>query len=160
MVEALCSIIWRKSLSTSHWRVIISINWSTDCNIVIKTECAIEILGKYFSYLLGEISQIFSNFKRLENLLLNNYAVLKISDFGHARIFQKGWDFFNSQLVGSLYHLAPEQIKGNVYSGEKLDIWSLGIILFCFVTAQLPFCSADVQVSQISILFMKNFHIF
>lgn len=76
---------------------------------------------------------------------MDNNGNLKITDFGQARIFKKGWDLFSTQLVGSLYHLSPEQIDGKVYSGEKIDIWSAGIILYCFVTARLPFCSNDVQ---------------
>jgi len=82
---------------------------------------------------------------RLENLLLDNEGHLKITDFGQARIFKKGWDLFSTQLVGSLYHLSPEQIGNKVYSGEKIDIWSAGIILYCFVTSKLPFCSSDVN---------------
>ncbi|KAG2389195.1 hypothetical protein C9374_014595 [Naegleria lovaniensis] len=82
---------------------------------------------------------------RLENLLLDNEGHLKITDFGQARIFKKGWDLFSTQLVGSLYHLSPEQIEGKVYAGEKIDIWSAGIILYCFVTSKLPFCSSDVN---------------
>lgn len=82
---------------------------------------------------------------RLENLLLDNYGNLKITDFGQARIFKKGWDLFSTQLVGSLYHLSPEQILGKVYSGEKVDVWSAGIILYCFLTGRLPFNDADVM---------------
>jgi serine/threonine protein kinase len=82
---------------------------------------------------------------RLENLLLDNNGNLKISDFGQARIFSPGWDLFQTQVVGSLYHLSPEQIQGKVYSGEKVDIWNGGIILYSFLTSKLPFCSANVQ---------------
>jgi serine/threonine protein kinase len=82
---------------------------------------------------------------RLENLLLDNSGNLKISDFGQAGIFKKGWDIFSTQLVGSLYHLSPEQINNQVYSGEKIDIWNAGIILYCFLTSRLPFCSTDVM---------------
>jgi serine/threonine protein kinase len=82
---------------------------------------------------------------RLENLLLDNSGNLKITDFGQARIFKKGWDIFSTQLVGSLYHLSPEQIHNKAYSGEKVDIWNAGIILFCFLTSRLPFCNSDVM---------------
>jgi serine/threonine protein kinase len=66
---------------------------------------------------------------KLENLLLDDDGNLKITDFGHAGIFQEGWDMFSTSAVGSLAHLSPEQIRGNWYSGEKIDIWSIGIIL-------------------------------
>jgi serine/threonine protein kinase/Ca2+-binding EF-hand superfamily protein len=82
---------------------------------------------------------------RLENLLMDNYGNMKITDFGQARIFKKGWDLFSTQLVGSLYHLSPEQIEGKVYSGEKVDIWGAGIILYCFLTSRLPFNQSDIK---------------
>jgi serine/threonine protein kinase len=47
-----------------------------------------------------------------------------------------------------LYHLAPEQINGVVYSGEKVDIWNAGIILFCFLTGTLPFCCTQDTVQK------------
>lgn len=81
---------------------------------------------------------------RLENLLLDNSGALRITDFGQARIFKKGWDLFSTQLVGSLYHLSPEQTLGQCYSGEKVDIWSAGIILYYFLVARFPFRSMDV----------------
>lgn len=52
---------------------------------------------------------------KLENLLLDNEGRLHVSDFGHAGIFQTGWDMF-STAVGSLLHLSPEQVSGQVGS--------------------------------------------
>ncbi|KAL9656345.1 hypothetical protein ABK040_005111 [Willaertia magna] len=109
-----------------------------------------ELARYYFNQLVDGLSYCHQNGVchrdlRLENLLLDNEGRLKITDFGQARIFKKGWDLFSTQLVGSLYHLSPEQIEGKVYSGEKIDIWSAGIILYCFVTSRLPFCSSDVM---------------
>mmetsp|Transcript_62919 Transcript_62919/g.150547 ORF Transcript_62919/g.150547 Transcript_62919/m.150547 type:complete len:926 (+) Transcript_62919:90-2867(+) len=76
---------------------------------------------------------------RVENLMLDNKGNLKITDFGHAGIFQQGWDMFQTMLVGSVSHLAPEQVTGTVYSGEKIDMWSLGIILYIMVCGTAPF---------------------
>jgi len=76
---------------------------------------------------------------RVENLMLDNRGHLKITDFGHAGIFQQGWDVFQTMMVGSVSHLAPEQITGTVYSGEKIDIWSMGIILYLMVMGRAPF---------------------
>jgi len=82
---------------------------------------------------------------KLENLLLHNDGQLKIADFGHAGIFQKGWDMFSTGLVGSLHHLAPEQIQGHAYRGEKLDIWGVGIILYRLLTGKPPFLADTPQ---------------
>eukprot|EP00762_Andalucia_godoyi_P005701 ANDGO_06448.mRNA.1 5'-AMP-activated protein kinase catalytic subunit alpha-1 len=67
---------------------------------------------------------------RLENLLLSNDGTLKITDFGQSRVFSKGWDLFSTVVTGTLSHLAPEQVEGKVFSGQAVDVWSLGIILF------------------------------
>lgn len=83
---------------------------------------------------------------KLENLLLDDDGNLKITDFGHAGIFQEGWDMFSTAAVGSLAHLSPEQIQGNWYSGEKIDIWSCGIILYRLLTGNLPFFDPNPTV--------------
>lgn len=82
---------------------------------------------------------------KLENLLIDNNGHLKISDFGHAGIYKEGWDLFNTRLVGSLYHLSPEQVQGQCYSGEKIDIWALGVILYRLLAGKPPFFSRNPQ---------------
>ncbi|GJD12125.1 Maternal embryonic leucine zipper kinase [Galdieria sulphuraria] len=82
---------------------------------------------------------------RLDNLMLDNDGNLKITDFGHAGVFKKGWDLFSTTLVGSLYHLSPEQIKGVCYSGEKIDVWSSGVVVYCLLVGQPPFRANDVS---------------
>lgn len=104
----------------------------------------------YFSKLLDGLSYCHSKGVchrdlRLENILLDSYGNLKIADFGHSRIFSPGWDLFQTQMIGSLFHLSPEQIHGKIYSGEKIDVWSCGIILYTLLTQLLPFCSSDPQ---------------
>lgn len=76
---------------------------------------------------------------KLDNILLDNNANIKITDFGHAGIYKKGWDIFATPLVGSICHVAPEQINGMAYSGEKHDMWSLGIILYTLLVGSHPF---------------------
>jgi len=80
---------------------------------------------------------------KLENLLLANDGNLKVTDFGHAGIFSIGWDIFSTGLMGSLWHLSPEQISGQCYSGEKIDIWAMGILLYRLVVGKPPFFSTD-----------------
>lgn len=80
---------------------------------------------------------------KLENLLLDNSGDLKITDFGHAGIFPKGWDIFSTGMIGSLWHLSPEQLAGQCYSGEKIDIWAMGVILYRLVVGQPPFFTTN-----------------
>ena len=40
---------------------------------------------------------------------------------------------------GSTLYASPEMILGKRYLGPECDIWSLGVILFCMLTACMPF---------------------
>eukprot|EP01117_Protostelium_nocturnum_P013427 TRINITY_DN5007_c0_g1_i1.p1 TRINITY_DN5007_c0_g1~~TRINITY_DN5007_c0_g1_i1.p1 ORF type:complete len:859 (-),score=265.14 TRINITY_DN5007_c0_g1_i1:108-2684(-) len=80
---------------------------------------------------------------KLENLLLDNNGDLKVTDFGHAGIFSKGWDVFSTGMVGSLWHISPEQLNGTPYSGEKIDLWAIGILLYRLLVGRPPFFLAD-----------------
>eukprot|EP00179_Madagascaria_erythrocladioides_P009103 CAMPEP_0198310596 /NCGR_PEP_ID=MMETSP1450-20131203/2618_1 /TAXON_ID=753684 ORGANISM="Madagascaria erythrocladiodes, Strain CCMP3234" /NCGR_SAMPLE_ID=MMETSP1450 /ASSEMBLY_ACC=CAM_ASM_001115 /LENGTH=982 /DNA_ID=CAMNT_0044013439 /DNA_START=634 /DNA_END=3582 /DNA_ORIENTATION=+ len=86
---------------------------------------------------------------RLDNMLIDNDGSVKITDFGHAGIFSPEWDLFQTSLVGSIYNLSPEQIAGQCYSGEKIDVWSAGIALYSLLVGRPPFFDADtVQLLQ------------
>lgn len=82
---------------------------------------------------------------RLENLMLDNAGNVKITDFGHSGTFTPGWDLFSTALVGSLYNISPEQISGQLYSGEKIDVWSAGVTVFCLLVGLPPFYEPDVN---------------
>lgn len=104
----------------------------------------------YFSQLIDGLSYCHGHCVchrdlRIENLMLDNKGDLKITDFGHAGIFQAGWDVFQTMMVGSVSHLAPEQVMGTVYSGEKIDMWSVGVILYSMITGKSPFQGNDVE---------------
>lgn len=64
---------------------------------------------------------------------------LKIVDFGLSNIYEvKGKDTLKTAW-GSPWYAAPEMIAGKRYHGDKVDVWSLGIVLFAMVCGYLPF---------------------
>jgi len=74
------------------------------------------------------------------NLLLScsdtNQATLKITDFTFARIIEVG--DLATTLVGTPLYMAPDIFVDKKYT-EKVDLWSVGVILFHCLTGRLPF---------------------
>jgi len=75
---------------------------------------------------------------KLENIFLcNNKTDLMIGDWGFCAEYSETTLLTDS--CGSLPFAAPEIIKGEPYKGPEVDIWSLGVVLFCMITANYPF---------------------
>ncbi|KAF8971933.1 kinase-like domain-containing protein [Flammula alnicola] len=91
-----------------------------------------------------------------ENVLLDDDLNVKIADFGLSNEISDG-DFLTTSC-GSPNYAAPEVIRGGVYAGPEIDVWSSGVILYVMLCGRLPFEDDDVQVlfSKIS---QGNFHI-
>ena len=82
-------------------------------------------------------------------VLLNEYNNLKLCDFGLARKttdhMNPGKDSYPQGKTGSPYYMAPELFtEGGVYSFAS-DLWSLGCVLFEFVTGKPPFHSSSLN---------------
>ena len=77
---------------------------------------------------------------KLENIMIkednNNNTNIKIIDFGLSIILLK--NEFSCGTVGTPNYIAPEIINGDEYN-YKIDIWSLGIILYFIRYRKLPF---------------------
>ncbi|XP_072033965.1 calcium/calmodulin-dependent protein kinase kinase 2-like isoform X2 [Amphiura filiformis] len=74
------------------------------------------------------------------NLLLDETNHVKIADFGVSDRFE-GIDALLSDTVGTPAFMAPETLleNSNKYGGRALDIWAMGITLYCFMFGQVPF---------------------
>ena len=73
-----------------------------------------------------------------ENILLTNDMIVKIGDFGLSKFF-KSKEIKLQTNCGSPCYSAPEVLSGNKYKPIPVDIWGLGIILYCMVCGELPF---------------------
>ncbi|NXE87274.1 KKCC1 kinase, partial [Menura novaehollandiae] len=74
------------------------------------------------------------------NLLLGDDGHIKIADFGVSNQFE-GNDAQLSSTAGTPAFMAPEAISQTrkSFSGKALDVWAMGITLYCFVYGKCPF---------------------
>ncbi|CAK69262.1 unnamed protein product (macronuclear) [Paramecium tetraurelia] len=135
--------------------------FNTDRSIYIVTEYCAD--GDLRNIMKGrripesEVNQIFSQlasgFKELVKAniihrdlkpanIMNHRGVVKIADFGFAKIV----DNFSGELlrtcVGSPLYMAPQILKREKYT-TKSDIWSLGIIYYEMVFGMAPWSGVD-----------------
>ncbi|KAH6896149.1 CAMK/CAMKL/AMPK protein kinase [Coprinopsis sp. MPI-PUGE-AT-0042] len=78
-----------------------------------------------------------------ENILLDDDLNVKIADFGLSNEISDG-DFLRTSC-GSPNYAAPEVIRGGVYAGPEIDVWSSGVILYVMLCGRLPFEDEDVH---------------
>ncbi|CAH8824757.1 unnamed protein product [Trichobilharzia szidati] len=64
-------------------------------------------------------------------------GLVKLTDFGFSNRFIPGTNL--DTACGSLAYSAPEILLGDSYDAPKVDIWSLGVILYMLVSGNLPF---------------------
>ena len=78
-----------------------------------------------------------------ENLLLDQDYNLKIADFGFARdLSGNQGDGLLSTRCGTVPYMAPEIHNSKDYSGQSIDLFAAGIILFVMVAQHQPFSKA------------------
>lgn len=87
---------------------------------------------------------------KLENVLLDERCNVKLGDFGFTREFE-GKKLMET-FCGTTGYAAPEMLAGRRYTGEEVDVWSLGIILYALVCGALPFDDDDDNVMKDKIL--------
>jgi len=72
-----------------------------------------------------------------DNILFDCQYNIKIADFGLSEEFTPGEKL--NTFCGTPEYMAPEVFKGQKFDGPKVDVWSLGIMLYEMLTATIPF---------------------
>ena len=76
-----------------------------------------------------------------ENILLGTSGVVKVADFGIARMVGEKAEFTltkTGSALGTTAYLAPEQIESPGDVDHRADIYSLGVVFYEMLTGSLP----------------------
>lgn len=88
-----------------------------------------------------------------ENLLIDGYGNLKISDFGFSRILERDSTARQRQVyvgMGNIAYMAPELYTDASGAGPQADIYAMGIIFYELLTRKLPGrrCQMPTEVNK------------
>ncbi|KAI0399189.1 kinase-like protein [Xylaria palmicola] len=116
----------------------------------------VDKVQKTFTQLVGAVSYVHQQScvhrdLKLENILLDKHENVKLVDFGFTREYE-GKSNYLQTFCGTVCYSAPEMLKGEKYAGEKVDVWSLGVILYAILCGELPFDDDDDNITRTKIL--------
>jgi len=74
------------------------------------------------------------------NLLVTAGGLVKILDFGIAKLAAQAPLTRDGAAVGTLPYMSPEQLSGDSVDPQT-DIWALGVVLYQMITGRLPFAA-------------------
>jgi tRNA A-37 threonylcarbamoyl transferase component Bud32 len=80
------------------------------------------------------------------NIMLTSDRVVKIADFGVARI-EDASITYDGTVIGSPNYMAPEQFRGDPVD-HRADIWAAGVVLYQLLTGERPFDGSVTSIMQ------------
>jgi eukaryotic-like serine/threonine-protein kinase len=108
-------------------------------------EIPVELCFKYLLQTLhalraGHAQRVYHRGLKPEQLLIDAYGNVKVSDFGFTRIVERDHAVIRQIYVGmgNVAYMAPELYTDPMAAGPQGDIYALGIIFYELLTRKLP----------------------
>jgi hypothetical protein len=108
-------------------------------------EIPVELVFKYLLQTLhalraGHAQRVYHRGLKPEQLLIDAYGNVKVSDFGFTRIVERDHAVIRQIYVGmgNVAYMAPELYSDPMTAGPQGDIYALGIIFYELLTRKLP----------------------
>lgn len=106
---------------------------------VLKWQEALKITQKIASALEeAHLKHIVHRDIKPQNIIVTTEGNIKVTDFGIAKAATTSTVSIDSDVLGSVHYISPEQARGG-YVDEKSDIYSLGIVMYEMLTGKVPF---------------------
>ena len=117
--------------------------------ILLKKKLNEEAACFYFKQILSGVEylhklKIAHRDIKSENIIIEQSTnLIKIIDFGLSNEYgNKDGELLRSSCGSPLY-APPEMLKGELYKGATVDIWSMGVVLYSMICGSLPFQGED-----------------
>jgi eukaryotic-like serine/threonine-protein kinase len=90
------------------------------------------------------------------NVLMHGpQRIVKVLDFGVARLLDSNSQDTGRLILGSPAYLSPERIRGHAYDG-RADVYATGVMLYELLTGQLPFSSDNGDLVAVALKHLKE----
>ena len=83
-----------------------------------------------------------------QNILIDDFLSIKLTDFSVSLKYKSAKDYINLPMVGTCYYMSPEVLKKKkilVSEASKIDIYSLGVLLYLLAFYDYPYNLNEVN---------------
>lgn len=131
----------------------------TDLEVIIKDNSIILTTGNIKSYMIQTLqgleylhaNWILHRDLKPNNLLVNSSGILKIADFGLAKLYGSP-NRLNTHQVVTRWYRPPELLYGAKQYSIGIDMWAVGCIL-AELLLRLPFLPGESDLDQLTKIF-------